>query len=147
MYTSKINFHSKHFDHQTYFQPLVFPPNCFPPKEKWIIVCWHCPTSYYTNQAWTPSEEKWALLQKIKKQEIPAATSTLSGPVRFNGSLRLSLYFVLLFTFSHGDLFSRAKLQYNVVHHKTIWKGRDCSQQQKHPPPFLAVETNSESWT
>lgn len=36
------------------------------------------------------------------------------GPVRFNGSLRLSLYFTLLFIFFRGDLFSRAKLQFTT---------------------------------
>lgn len=94
-----------------------FPPNYSAPKEKLIIVCWHYPTSYYTNQAWTPSGEKWAQLQKIKKQEIPAALSTLFfffGPVRFNGSPRLSLYFTLLFIFFRGDLLSQAKLQFTT---------------------------------
>jgi len=133
-----IYFHAKHITikmiHRSpdiYFKSCHFiPPNYSPPKEKWIIVCWHYPTSYYTNQAWTPSGGKWAQLQKIKKQEIPAASSTPLHStffflVQLDLMALLGFLYILpsyLFSFAWVALTSQP-----AVHHRTIWNGRDCS--------------------
>lgn len=118
--------HAKQSRYTVYFQPCNFPP---PRKmNNRLLALSKLLYKLSLNPQWGKNE--LSSRRSRSRKYLP-----LRPLFRFNSSLRLSLYFTLLFIFSHGDLLLRARLQHNVVHHKTVWNVGDCSQQQKTSSP------------